>query len=365
MLTKIKQKLIAGFDIEKSPFLYRRLIMTSALLFIALFAFTTFIFINVSNQKYILACFDSLIAGVTLISLYFLFFRKNIEFSSHFCTVMLFLFLIFFSYSTQNHSFGLIWTICFPLFVIPILGARRGMLMISLYYLLLIPMAYQGIGEWDNGYWNNISFLRFTIASITVVYTAYFFEKSSVAAYEKLLESRENEKNYLKKLESLSVTDQLTGLFNRRYFDDHFQLECKKALRYASKLCVVMIDIDHFKAVNDRFGHQVGDLVLKEFSNLLKNRTRTTDILSRWGGEEFIILLPATSVSNGGIIAEKMRAAVAETMFEKIGHMTASFGVSEVKLNETLDQESILNADKALYQSKTNGRNQVTIYEKD
>jgi len=283
MIKKIKTKLVEGFDTENNPFLYRRLIMTSALLFVTMLAFSSFIFVNIARGNSTLIILDISVILLTLFSLYLLFIKKKIEFAALVSTSVLFLFLILFSYLTKNHGFGLIWTACFPLFVIPILGTRRGLITITLFYLILTPLVYAGIGEWDNGYWDIASFIRFVMASLTIIYTVYFFETSSVEAYKTILEIRKKEKKYLKRLENLSVTDQLTELYNRRYFDDHFEIERKKVQRYNNLLCLMMIDIDHFKPINDQFGHQTGDEVLKQFSRLLQKNIRTTDILSRWG----------------------------------------------------------------------------------
>jgi len=363
MIKKIKALLTEGFDLKNNPFLYRRLIMTAALLSIALFAFTAFIFINYSLGNYTLAIMDIMVTLLSTISLYLLFVKKKIEFAAIVSTTMLFFFLIFFSFITKNNGFGLVWTLCFSLFVIPILGTRKGMIMTGVFYLILVPLVYSGIGEWDNGFWSKAAFTRFFMASLTVVYTAYFFESSSVAAYRTILEIREKEKIYLKKLENLSVTDQLTNLHNRRYFDDHFEIEKQKVERYGVLLCLIMVDIDHFKSINDKYGHPVGDKVLKEFSLLLRNNIRGSDILSRWGGEEFIIMLPGTSIANSLLIAEKIRKSIATRQFEIIGSLTASFGVSEVNASCSTNREAIHRADKALYRAKKQGRNRVVAYQ--
>jgi diguanylate cyclase (GGDEF)-like protein len=363
MIKKIKAKLIEGFHIESNPFLVRRLAMTAALLFIVLFAFTTFIFINLSLGNPLLAIADMFIMLLSLFSLYLLFVKKKIEFAAMVSTGMLFSFLIFFSFITKNNGFGLVWTLCFSLFVIPILGTRKGLLVTGIFYLILVPMVYAGIGEWDNGFWDKSAFVRFFMASLTFVYMAYFFESSSVSAYTTILEIREKEKIYLNKLENLSVTDQLTGLHNRRYFDDHFEVERQKVKRYGNMLCLIMIDIDHFKMINDHYGHPTGDSVLKEFSLLLRKNIRSSDILSRWGGEEFIILLPATSIANSVQLAEKIRISIANHHFVEIGNLTASFGVSEVNTSSASNRVAIHHADEALYQAKREGRNKVVTYQ--
>jgi diguanylate cyclase (GGDEF)-like protein len=225
-------------------------------------------------------------------------------------------------------------------------------------------MAFLGIGEWDYGFWDIKSFVRFTIASSVVVYTTCFFEISASSAFKTIQEIREKERLYLIELEKLSVTDQLTGLSNRRYFDDNFLIEREKIKRYNNNLCLIMVDIDHFKKVNDEYGHQVGDSVLREFSSLLQENIRATDHLSRWGGEEFIILLPETSLENSVCVAEKVLTAITNYSFSNVGKLTASFGVSKVNPNSSSNRESLYQVDEVLYQAKNEGRNRVVAYSK-
>lgn len=362
MISTVKNKLIEGFDTDQDPFLYRRLILTASLLGITLVAFIAFTIINYNRAKFQLVVIDLTTIIVNLFALYLLFIKKKIVLAGFVATSMLFSFLIVLSYLTKNHEFGLVWTLCFPLFVIPILGKVRGLIMIAIFYCILLPIVFMGIGDWDNGYWSLTSFMRFTASSMTVVFIAYFFESSTLAAYDLVLSNRAKEIKYLEKLETLSVTDQLTGLYNRRYFDDQFNREQEKVNRYGSQLCLIMVDLDHFKVINDRFGHQVGDSVLVEFSQLFKQGIRTTDILSRWGGEEFIALLPGTSLANAAIIAEKLRALTEEHLFSTAEKLTASFGVTEVKKQSEGEWKAIQNADMALYQAKREGRNRVVVF---
>lgn len=363
MIESIKAGFAIDKEIKKDPFLHRRIIMTAALLVFTTLTFGVFVVINFDHNNYILPLVNFIISISSALALYLLIVKKNYNFAAYFSTIIVFIFLVFFSYFARNESFALVWTLCYPLFVIPILGTHKGMMMVVLFYCAIIPMAYLGIGEWDYGFWNLKGFVRFTIASFAVVYASYFFEISANSAYKTIQEIREKEKIHLMALEKLSVTDQLTGLRNRRYFDDNFEIERQKISRYNNKLCLIMVDIDHFKRINDEYGHQVGDIVLKEFSSLLLKNIRAIDLLSRWGGEEFIILLPETSLDNSISIAEKIRTTINEYSFSKIGNITASFGVSRVDPNSTSNMESLYQVDKALYQAKNQGRNRVVAYE--
>lgn len=363
MISRFTTKLTEGFRTDNDPFLYRRLMMTAALLGITLFSLIAFAFINYFNQNYQVFVIDIAFIILASISLYLLFIKKKLIPAILISSTIQFVFLIALSYISKNHEFGLVWTLCFPLFVMPMLGPKWGLIMTLAFYAILVPLVYSGLGEWDNGYWNMPAFMRFLLCSFTVVFIAYFFESSTNAAYTAVIENREKEKKYLAKLENLSVTDQLTGLYNRRFFDEQFDREQEKVNRYGLNLCVVMMDIDHFKRVNDKFGHQLGDEVLQEFSSLVKDGVRSTDIVSRWGGEEFIALLPETSLPNAAVIAEKLRVLVEEHDFSKVGKLTASFGVATIAKQLEQNGKAIRNVDTALYQAKKQGRNRVVIFE--
>lgn len=159
-------------------------------------------------------------------------------------------------------------------------------------------------------------------------------------------------------LQVLSATDHLTGLHNRNKLERIFNYEQKQALRYHSTLSLILIDIDHFKYINDQYGHNVGDNVLKEIAEELLSNFRDTDAIGRWGGEEFLVLLPKTDLQSASEIAQKVRQSIEKRLFSKVGHQTASFGVATLHDYETLD--ALVNrADKALYQAKKDGRNNI------
>jgi diguanylate cyclase (GGDEF)-like protein/PAS domain S-box-containing protein len=166
-------------------------------------------------------------------------------------------------------------------------------------------------------------------------------------------------KEHENKLEYLSITDQLTKVHNRLHTDEVLQTQYYRHFRNNEECGVILIDIDYFKSINDTFGHIVGDLFLVEFANLLQMNVRESDIIGRWGGEEFLIILPHTNLDATCISANKLKEIIEKNDFSKVGHKTASFGVSSFGVGVSVEQV-IENADKALYTSKENGRNQVT-----
>ena len=183
----------------------------------------------------------------------------------------------------------------------------------------------------------------------------------------RILELEKSLKDAYEKIRILSITDKLTGCYNRTYMDEYLAKEITRAKRYGRPISLVMADIDHFKRVNDTYGHQAGDLILKDFAVSIKKGLRNdVDWIARYGGEEFLMVLPETDYNNAMSSAERLRKIVAESTSSYNGieiSITASFGVagfSPLKSDETMTHEAIIDrADKALYQAKNDGRNRV------
>lgn len=168
-------------------------------------------------------------------------------------------------------------------------------------------------------------------------------------------------RRYSVMLEQLSTTDTLTKLYNRLKMDEVLTLQHKSFARYNIDCCVIMLDIDYFKNVNDNYGHQVGDQALIDFANILSEHVRSTDFVGRWGGEEFLIVCPNITLKETELVAKKLLDKIGEHKFGHGEHMTASIGISSFK--EGLSISSIIEkADSALYRSKQQGRNQITIF---
>jgi len=198
-----------------------------------------------------------------------------------------------------------------------------------------------------------------TIAQKELITLAY----SNWAKLMKEYQSELNEINYLlqnqnDEYSSLAFSDPLTGLYNRHKFTELFHSSFMLMQQRQNSLSTILIDIDHFKNVNDTFGHNVGDSILVKIATFLLDNLRETDIVCRWGGEEFLILLPATNIEKAQDLAEKLRTKLEQTAFEAIDTLTASFGISEVTNTDTLEKV-IHRADRALYLAKNNGRNCV------
>jgi diguanylate cyclase (GGDEF)-like protein len=163
-----------------------------------------------------------------------------------------------------------------------------------------------------------------------------------------------------------AIYDTLTNLFNRRHFEERLSAETQKAFESESNLSVIMVDIDHFKKVNDTFGHDGGDKVLREIASLLKNSVRKHDTVARYGGEEFVLLLPGAPLDPTNMVAERIRRSVENTPFD-MGktqiRITISLGISNFPTQRMKSKEELVKmADLALYEAKRGGRNRVCIF---
>ncbi|MBL7075574.1 diguanylate cyclase [candidate division KSB1 bacterium] len=176
------------------------------------------------------------------------------------------------------------------------------------------------------------------------------------------------------KLEKQATRDGLTGIYNRRYFQEHLGMEISRAERFDADLSLLLMDIDFFKRINDSYGHQNGDYVLKEIANLIVQAVRSIDVPARYGGEEFAAILPGTATEGAGVIGERIRKAVQAFPFQmteldgpakkKKITVTISMGVSsKLHFRKTNPEELIKKADQALYKAKEQGRNQMVIFD--
>jgi len=163
-----------------------------------------------------------------------------------------------------------------------------------------------------------------------------------------------------RRAEKMADTDPLTNIYNRRKFSKLLEQEIKRVERYDRALSIVMLDIDHFKRVNDTYGHDTGDYVLRRVTEIIKENVRITDALARYGGEEFVIILPETDVRGASRLIERMRKTIEKTSLDSVGIITISAGIAGYIGGDNC-KSMITRADKALYLAKEEGRNRVRI----
>jgi diguanylate cyclase (GGDEF)-like protein len=189
-----------------------------------------------------------------------------------------------------------------------------------------------------------------------------------------LKQAKEKAENFAKELKKaneqlrdMAFKDGLTGLYNHRYFQDLMDNELSRARRYKKPFSLIMLDLDHFKKINDEYGHPVGDVVLKEVSKAIKNTIRDSDIAARYGGEEFTAVLPETELGGAAIVAERLRKAIEQLEIDTNGcsiGVSVSVGVTcyHPSTDKIEKSEIISGADNALYNSKNKGRNMISIH---
>ena len=241
-----------------------------------------------------------------------------------------------------------------------------GRLRFSWYVLTaLIIIFIIGYGAYIPAFWGSHEKLS------DLVVPAVFFLGACFVLLVNIL-SLETSRNVrrLRVFEQESITDPLTGIYNRRYLERRLTDEIARANRYGMPLSVLLIDIDHFKRVNDIYGHQVGDLVLEGMAQLIVATLRTTDIVARYGGEEIMVIAPSTPLKTAADLAERLRKVVENASFEvpvelnrdisALG-VTVSIGVACFGQFARNMNDLIQNADKAMYRAKKEGRNRVVV----
>lgn len=207
-----------------------------------------------------------------------------------------------------------------------------------------LKVSYQTQYQWKQ-------LLVYVIPMVVIFLIIIFFNHRLRNAHNKLEETNE-------RLSQLSITDHLTKVYNRQYLDQSLEAEKIRADRYGSKLSLIMIDLDFFKSVNDTYGHLAGDRVLVSVADMVSQHLRQTDVFGRWGGEEFMLICPETSLKNAVVLAEKIRKTVEQATLLDDLIQTLSLGVAEYQSIEKIS-EVVDRADSCLYLAKEEGRNQV------
>ncbi len=300
---------------------------------------------------------------IVLISTLHFFHTKQFDFfliSQQWLILLLPFFLMWSLGGFANGSAVMIWAFFAPLaalFFIDLRDAGRWMLV---FLLLLVLSALldpwlaeraRPMPQWLNTLYFLMNLgLGFSLIALML----YYFVKDRERAYQQLQQSQRH-------IEQLLLTDDLTRVDNRRSLNERLQEELARAARYGSPLSIIMIDADHFKAINDQHGHAVGDEVLVALARTLQECVRDSDFLARYGGEEFMILLPETGCEGAAAMAERMRAALRALRVGPLeSGLTASFGVTELQDGDDVDR--LLNrVDEAMYDAKRGGRDRVCI----
>ena len=299
----------------------------------------------------------SLSTGMSVVAILWLLLKKDSALgplSLLLLTVMLLGVELLLNQSAPNSS-SLLWFIIFPPMIMFTMGLRLGTLLFGVFYLFLVVLMLTPLDVYLADQTEKTIRMRFLLAMLGAFLFSWCAEYTRYRIYSAL-------EHTLSRLEQEALTDPLTGLGNRRDFQKYFAWVKAKSVRDHQPFSLAMLDIDHFKRVNDVYGHNVGDAVLIHFAEILKFHVRETDRLFRWGGEEFIILLPDTSAADARAIAERVRSSIENSPY-RYRDLNVSYTVSIGLFSENIHQKNVNDpvviADRNLYMAKSKGRNQV------
>ncbi|WP_428739573.1 GGDEF domain-containing protein [Sulfurimonas sp.] len=336
------------FTSNNDPLRTRQFILINGFFFIGIIAFIVFGFINFFvTQNYLVSLLDAIALMVFLLSFSDLKKTQHINKAATIGIALISIFMFTFAIINHNQSFGLIWSIFFPIFAMVMMGHKKGLIASLIYYIILYSILFYGLFYWENSSWDMLSLVRLVITSFVLMFAIFIMEYS---VYKMEIN-----------LQNISITDQLTGLYNRREIDETMQKKYECFQRYEMCLSICIIDIDNFKQVNDTYGHATGDNVLVQLSEILKENTRKTDTVGRWGGEEFIVIMPHTDINNAFEHIKQIKQKINSFQFEEIGHLTCSFGMSEAEHREENVEQLFLKADKKLYEAKNSGKDKIVF----
>jgi len=325
---------------------------------IYIFSLVGFIFVFTLGLKGLYSSniiLTSLLLGgsvVLLLNLFYLKITENNVLSGYVVLYLFFPLMIYLVYTGGIDNTGPLWIFCLPPIALYIHGLQKGLLslcifIVSIMLMLFYPNNYLLETEYTSAFKVRIILSFILVVFITAVY-GYSREKSS----EKMRKMRKDLEFFLRR-------DELTGLYNRRGYND------KVHSIQNTYGAILMCDIDHFKKINDTYGHAVGDYTIQEVSKCIRNNLRKDDVAVRWGGEEFFIFLSEVSMDNAYLVSEKLRESIENLTIQfsdEIGfHVTMSIGIAKMDSQTSLD-DVIRNADDAMYLSKASGRNKSTLH---
>jgi len=349
---------------------YRRIVMLNSILSLFVVTFFIFVYINIAlTHDYFVAALDAFTALMSIFSLWLLRRHQNVRQVAFIASIILIAFMIVFTNSNENTNFGIIWSIFIPYFSTMFNGRKVGLYLSVFFYTIMFIMAYDGIGVWNEGLWSFIDFTRFVIASILLTFVIYLSESAHEKADNELKMVRENEQKILAKLTEISVTDALTGAYNRRYFNEVFPHILKDAQEEDDLVSLFILDIDFFKEHNDTYGHYEGDVTLKKVAQKLASLIQYEgDLVFRIGGEEFAGVIHTRSKDEIQELIESINQGIEELEIEHSAtklpskKLTVSIGVcTNYPSNERQLKHFYKQADDALYRAKSEGRNKTVF----
>jgi diguanylate cyclase (GGDEF)-like protein len=358
LLQRVRDSAAAGQPVSDPEALERRRLLQIVLLFggVAVFILLSISVVNYFRQSGAFIWLTIPAAVFILALVLFTMRTDNISLAINgFGVVMVALSLILLVSGGVN-GYGLLWIYIFPPFIFYAQGFRWGLFFMALLFACILAVFYVPYWPMDHFCYGADYKQRFLLSLAGVVMISAISEYSRQKTHRRLVALAE-------KLETLSHHDELTGLANRRGGLNQLAAVREISLRSGSPFSLVVVDIDHFKQINDRYGHEAGDIMLRHCAKAMGEALRKQDLLVRWGGEEFLCLLPNTGIDGAAVVAEKMRRRLEGSEQITGAHVlkvTGSFGVAQFHRGESIDA-TLARADEALYRSKEEGRNRISV----
>lgn len=307
-----------------------------------------------SNSAYILG-FSLLVASLSYLVAFIAQIKTNNSvLAAGIIACSLYSLMIYLVYAGGVANTGPLWVFIVAPVSMFILGLKRGLIGLSIFSAIIVLIMFVPGAFFSNESYEPEFKLRFILSFLTVIFLSACYEYSREKSQSHMLELS-------KRYEQLALNDQLTQLANRRGAFKKIEMERARMARSKEPLSFILCDVDHFKKINDDHGHLVGDAVLIKLAERFRGLIRGQDMVARWGGEEFLFILPGTPVEDAALVAQKIHDALAREKIVYQGRelaITVSMGVVEMQGGGTVDT-AINCADKYLYQAKNNGRNQT------
>jgi diguanylate cyclase (GGDEF)-like protein len=305
--------------------------------------------------------------GIVLLSVSLLFFSSHLilrskrhinryKISANIVTTSLMLLMVYLVFTGGVNGTGPLWIYCMPPVALFFGGMRKGTRNLGLFVLIISVLMFYPNDEWLGTSYTFEFKTRLIYSFLTVSFLFAFYENVRQNSFIRVKEMSQ-------KFEKQAMRDPLSGLLNRRGMRERLQNEFERSQRYKNNLTVMMCDIDNFKSVNDQYGHDKGDEIIKSLGAVFKSVLRKQDSLARWGGEEYLLLLPETNGGQGMQIAEKLRTKIEKKQYtqgNKKFSVTVSIGLHQIVVTDTISQ-AITKADTNLYKAKEEGRNRCII----
>ena len=321
---------------------------------VSMYLLSTMGVIALFNQNFVLA--STLFFSSTLCySAYYIYRKfKNTTLSSALVLYSLYALMFYLIYTGGVEQTGPLWIFIVAPLSVFIHGLKRGLMDITFFVVIMSIILFMPIESVNHAQYSTEFKLRLIYSFLTVTALSSLYEYSRNKSYKQALELSD-------KYQQLAHFDTLTQLSNRRDALHIFKREQARAIRNNQPLSIILCDVDHFKKINDHHGHNAGDAALKALAKLFTDSMREQDCVARWGGEEFLFILPNTDFKNAYVFADKIKNKIQKHIInyeDKNISMTISMGVEQFKSTQTID-EVINTADKYLYQAKDAGRNQI------